>query len=74
MRHDLSPRTSMTADDEFVLLKSTDENELEVLRGFDGQLMSRRVDETAVGSVVLTHGRLRLSTGFAGMMASTGGI
>ncbi len=62
MRHGLSPRATMTADDEFVLLKSADSNELEVLRGFDGQLLSRRVDETAAGSVILTQGRLRLTT------------
>ncbi len=62
VRHGLSPRTTMTADDEFVLLKSADSNELEVLRGFDGQLISRRVDETAASSIILTQGRWRVTS------------
>jgi hypothetical protein len=59
MRHGLSPRTSVTADDEFVLLKSAESNELDVLRGFDGQWVSRRTDEVPASSVVLTRGRWR---------------
>ncbi|MCX7422653.1 MAG: PQQ-binding-like beta-propeller repeat protein [Planctomycetia bacterium] len=62
MRHGLSPRTSITADDEFVLMKSADSHKLEVLRGFDGQLLTRRVDKTPVSSVILTQGRLQVSS------------
>lgn len=62
MRHGLSPRTSISADDEFVLMKSADSNELEVLRGFDGQLLARRLDKASASSIILTQGRLRVSS------------
>ena len=71
MRHGLSPRTSITADDEFVLMKSADSNALEVLRGFDGQLLSRRVDQSSANSVILTQGRLRISSSVAGTRSRT---
>ncbi len=62
MRHRLPPRTSISADDEFVILNSLSASEIEVLRGFDGQLLSRRPDEVPSSSIVLTQGRVRLST------------
>lgn len=60
MRHHLPPLVSITGDGEHVVLRLIATRELEVRRGFDGQLLSRREDTADPNSVVLELGTRRL--------------
>ena len=60
MRHHLPPLVSITGDGEQIVLRLIATRELEVRRGFDGQLLSRREDTADPNSVVLELGTRRL--------------
>jgi outer membrane protein assembly factor BamB len=60
MRHHLPPLASITGDGEHVVLRLIATRELEVRRGFDGQLLSRRDDTLAPNSIVTEFGTQRL--------------
>lgn len=60
MRHHLPPLVSITGDSEYLVLRLNATREIEVLRGFDGQLLSRREDAADPNSVVMELGSRRL--------------
>ena len=60
VRHHLPPLVSITGDGEHILLRLIATRELEVRRGFDGQLLSRREDSVAPNSVIQEFGSRRL--------------
>ena len=60
MRHHLPPLVSVTGDGEHVVLRLIATRELEVRRGFDGRLLSRREETADPNSVVLELGTRRL--------------
>jgi outer membrane protein assembly factor BamB len=60
MRHHLPPLVSIASDGEQVVLRLIATRELEVRRGFDGQLLARREETADLNSVVLELGTRRL--------------
>lgn len=60
MRHHLPPLVSITGDGEHIVLRLTATREIEVRRGFDGQLLSRHEDTTDPSSVLAEIGTRRL--------------
>ena len=61
-RHNLPPLVSITGDGERIVLRLLATREIEVRRGFDGKLLSRRNDESDPNAIVIEQGRLRLSS------------
>ena len=60
VRHHLPPLVSITGDGEHVVLRLLATHELEVRRGFDGKLLSRRDDPIVSNSIVQELGSRRL--------------
>ncbi|MBC7818541.1 MAG: hypothetical protein IAG10_16765, partial [Planctomycetaceae bacterium] len=60
MRHHLPPLVSITGDGEHIVLRLIATREIEVRRGFDGQLLSRRDDAADPNSVLMELGTRRL--------------
>ncbi|TXT22302.1 MAG: hypothetical protein FD138_3543, partial [Planctomycetota bacterium] len=61
-RHRLPPQVSVSGDGERIVLRLLATHEIEVRRGFDGQLLARRNDESDPNGVLIEQGRLRLSS------------
>ncbi len=61
-RHHLPPLVSVTGDGERIVLRLVATREIEVRRGFDGKLLSRRNEESDPNAIVIEQGRLRLSS------------
>ena len=59
-RHNLPPQVSITGDGERIVLRLLANREIEVRRGFDGKLLSRRSDESDPSAIIIEHGRLRV--------------
>lgn len=62
IRHHLPPQVSITGDGDRLVLRLLATREIEVRRGFDGKLLSRRADETDPSSVVFEQGRFRVTS------------
>lgn len=61
-RHQLPPQVSVSGDGELIMLRLLATREIEVRRGFDGKLLSQRIDETDPSSILIEQGRLRLAS------------
>lgn len=60
VRHHLPPLVTVTGDGEQIVLRLIATREMEVRRGFDGQLISRREDVTDPNSILMEFGTRRL--------------
>ena len=60
--HQLPPLVSISGDSERVVLRLPATREIEVRRGFDGKLLSQRIDESNLSTIVFEQGRVRLSS------------
>ena len=61
-RHRLPPQVSVSGDGERIVLRLLATHEIEVRRGFDGRLLSRRGDDSDPNGMLIEQGRLRLSS------------
>lgn len=60
IRHGLPPLTAVTGDSQHVIVQLIADRELEIRRGFDGQLLARRPDDVDRQRIVFESGRRRL--------------
>lgn len=61
-RRQLPPQVSVSGDGERIVLRLQATHEIETRRGFDGKLLSRRIDESDPNTIIFEQGRLRLSS------------
>lgn len=61
-RRNLPPQAAISGDGEHIVLRLLATHEIEVRRGFDGKLLSQRIDESDANKIVFEQGRLRLSS------------
>lgn len=60
IRHGLPPLTAVTGDSEQVVVELIADRELEIRRGFDGQLLARRPEDVDRKRILFDSGRRRL--------------